>query len=73
MEDPIGALGPVLHAPVLFHTRYMAAAVHRLRADGFDVRDEDVARLSPSVVCSTGNFLLTLAPGGLAVVTPAGA
>lgn len=27
----------------------MDAAVNQLRADGFDVRDEDVARLSPFV------------------------
>ncbi|MGW7823556.1 Tn3 family transposase [Streptomyces puniciscabiei] len=36
-------------AVVLFNTRYMDAAVNQLRADGFDVRDEDVARLSPFV------------------------
>ncbi|GAA0700707.1 hypothetical protein GCM10009548_87080 [Streptomyces malaysiensis subsp. malaysiensis] len=36
-------------ALVLFTTRYMDAAVNQLRADGFDVRDEDVARLSPFV------------------------
>lgn len=39
----------VLNAVVLFNTRYMDAAVNQLRADGFDVRDEDVARLSPFV------------------------
>jgi hypothetical protein len=49
MEDQIGALGLVLNALVLFNTRYMDAAVNKLRADGFDVRDEDVARLSPFV------------------------
>ncbi len=49
MEDQIGALGLVLNAIVLFNTRYMDAAVNQLRADGFDVRDEDVARLSPFV------------------------
>ncbi|GAA4973893.1 Tn3-like element Tn3 family transposase [Yinghuangia aomiensis] len=49
MEDQIGALGLVLNALVLFNTRYMDAAVTKLRADGFDVRDEDVARLSPFV------------------------
>jgi hypothetical protein len=49
MEDQIGALGLVLNALVLFNTRYMDAAVNQLRADGFDVRDEDVARLSPFV------------------------
>lgn len=49
MEDQIGALGLVLNALVLFNTRYMDAAVNRLHADGFDVRDEDFARLSPFV------------------------
>jgi TnpA family transposase len=49
MEDQIGALGLVLNALVLFNTRYMDAAVNQLRADGFDVRDQDVARLSPFV------------------------
>ncbi len=49
MEDQIGALGLVLNARVLFSTRYMDAAVTQLRNDGFDVRDEDVARLSPFV------------------------
>ncbi|MGW1997778.1 Tn3 family transposase [Embleya sp. NPDC001921] len=49
MEDQIGALGLVLNALVLFNTRYMDAAVTKLRGDGFDVRDEDVARLSPFV------------------------
>jgi Tn3 transposase DDE domain len=49
MEDQLGALGLVLNALVLFNTRYMDAAVTQLRADGFDVRDEDVARLSPFV------------------------
>jgi hypothetical protein len=49
MEDQIGALGLVLNAVVLFNTRYMDAAVAQLRADGFDVRDEDVAQLSPFV------------------------
>lgn len=34
---------------VLFNTRYMDAAVNQLRAAGFDVRDEDMARLSPFV------------------------
>lgn len=49
MEDHIGALGLVLNALVLFTTRYMDAAVNQLRADGFDVRDGDVSRLSPFV------------------------
>lgn len=49
MEDQIDALGLVLNALVLFNTRYMDAAVTQLRADGFDVREADVARLSPFV------------------------
>ncbi len=49
MEDQIGALGLVLNALVLFNTQFMDAAVNQLRADGFDVRDEDLARLSPFV------------------------
>ncbi len=43
MENQIGALGLVLNALVLFNTLYMDAALDRLRADGFDVRDQDVA------------------------------
>jgi Tn3 transposase DDE domain-containing protein len=49
LEDQIGVLGLVLNALVLFNTRYMDATVNQLRADGFEVRDEDVARLSPFV------------------------
>ncbi len=52
MEDQIGALGLVLNALVLFNTRYMDAAVNQLRADGFDVRDEDVA-LKGCLYCRT--------------------
>ncbi|MET8053975.1 Tn3 family transposase [Streptosporangium sp. NPDC005286] len=37
----------------LLNTRYMGAAVNQLRADGFDVRDEDVARLSPFIRSSS--------------------
>ncbi|MFF1912867.1 Tn3 family transposase [Streptomyces sp. NPDC058239] len=49
-EDQVGALGLVLNALVLSNTRCMDAAVNQLRADGFDVRDEDGARLSPFVL-----------------------
>lgn len=70
MEDQIGALGLVLNAPVLFNTRYMDAAITQLRADGFDVRDEDVARLSPFVrhhvnMFGRYSFQLPELPGGL--------
>ena len=54
---------------MLFNTRYMDAAVTQLRADGFEVRDEDVARLSPFVrhhvnVLGRYSFQLTELPGG---------
>ena len=32
---------------VLWNTIYMDAALNQLRAESFDVREEDVARLSP--------------------------
>jgi hypothetical protein len=48
----------------------MDAAVVQLRADGFEVRDEDVARLSPFVrhhinVLGRYSFQLPDLPGGL--------
>ncbi|MEU2840482.1 Tn3 family transposase [Streptomyces sp. NPDC007076] len=46
MEDQLGALGLVLNAMVLWTTRYIDAAVARLRAEGHETRDEDIARLS---------------------------
>lgn len=70
MEDQIDALGLVLNALVLFNTRYMDAAVDRLRVDGFEVRDKDVARLSPFVrhhvnMLGRYSFQLPDLPGGL--------
>lgn len=32
---------------MLWNTRYLDAAVAQLRAEGHEIRDEDVARLSP--------------------------
>ena len=46
MEDQLGALGLVLNCITLWNTVYVDAALTRLRADGFQVHDEDVARLS---------------------------
>src|SRR5215813_10337581 len=46
-EDQLGALGLVVNAIVLWNTMYMDAALNQLRAEGFEVRAEDVARLSP--------------------------
>ncbi len=70
MEDQIGAHGLVLNALVLFNTRYMDAAVTQLRADGFDVRDQDVVRFSPFVrhhvnMLGRYSFQLPELPGGL--------
>jgi TnpA family transposase len=46
-EDQLGALGLVLNIIVLWNTIYIDAALTQLRQEGFLVRDEDVARLSP--------------------------
>lgn len=46
-KDQLGALGLVLNAIVLFNTRYLDAAITALRAEGYEVRDADAARLSP--------------------------
>jgi hypothetical protein len=46
-EDQLGSLGLVVNVIVLWNTIYMDAALNQLRAENFDVRDEDVARLSP--------------------------
>jgi len=46
-EGQLGALGLVVNVIVLWNTIYMDAALDQLRADGNDVRDEDIARLSP--------------------------
>lgn len=43
----LGALGLVLNAIVLWTTRYIDAAVAQLKAEGHEIRDEDIARLSP--------------------------
>ncbi|MBF0391485.1 MAG: Tn3 family transposase [Alphaproteobacteria bacterium] len=46
-EDQLGALGMVVNAIILWNTIYMDAVIDQLRSEGFDVRDEDMARLSP--------------------------
>jgi hypothetical protein len=43
----LGALGLVLNMIVLWNTIYMDAALTQLRSEGYPVKDEDVARLSP--------------------------
>ena len=48
-EDQLGALGLVVNIIVLWNTLYIHAALQQLRAEGFPVLPEDVARLSPLV------------------------
>ncbi len=48
-EDQLNALGLVMNMVVLWTTRYMDAALKHLRESGFEVREEDVERLSPLV------------------------
>jgi hypothetical protein len=43
----LASLGLVLNVVVLWNTRYLDAAVAQLRAEGHDLKDQDVARLSP--------------------------
>ncbi|MDO8606214.1 MAG: Tn3 family transposase [Phaeospirillum sp.] len=62
-EDQLGALGLVVNAIILWNTIYMDAAIDQLRAEGFDVRDEDLARLSPLVhehINMLGRYAFTL-------------
>ena len=46
-QHQLGALGIVLNCVVLWNTVYIDAALSRLRAQGYPMRDEDVARHSP--------------------------
>jgi TnpA family transposase len=48
-EDQLGALGLVVNAIILWNTIYIEAALNQLRAEGQEVRAEDVARLSPLI------------------------
>jgi len=46
-EDQLGSLGLVTNIVVLWNTLYMDAALAQLRSDGYEVRAEDAAHLSP--------------------------
>ena len=46
-EDQLDALGLVLNVMVLWNTLYMDAALTQLQLEGHEVREADVARLSP--------------------------
>ena len=66
-EDQLGALGLVLNAVVLWNTQYMDAALDELRASGYPVLDEDVARLSPLLfghINFLGRYAFTAPPQG---------
>jgi TnpA family transposase len=65
-EDELNTLGLVLNMVVLWTTRYMDAALNYLRDTGFDVRDEDVERLSPLVrshINFVGKYYFSLPEG----------
>jgi len=49
LENQLGVLGLVLNCVVLWTTVYLDAAIRQLQAQGYPVRPEDVARLSPFV------------------------
>ena len=49
LENQLGVLGLVLNCVVLWTTVYLDAAVRQLKAQGYPVREEDMARLSPFV------------------------
>lgn len=62
-EDQLGALGLVTNVVVLWNTIYMDAALEQLRAEGYEVCDEDVARLSPlghTHINTLGRYAFTL-------------
>lgn len=48
-EDQLSALGLVVNIIVLWNTIYMDAALNQLRAEGHEILDEDIARLSPFI------------------------
>ena len=62
-EDQLGALGLVVNMITLWNTIYMEVALEPLRKEGFDVRIEDVARLSPHIydhINMQGRYSLTI-------------
>jgi hypothetical protein len=46
-EDQLGSLGLVVNVIVLWNTIYIGAALNQLRAEGYEVKPEDVTHLSP--------------------------
>jgi hypothetical protein len=62
MEDQLGTLGIVLNCLVLWNTVYIDEALRTLRAQGYQVRDEDMARLGPFIrntsTCAEGTHFI---------------
>lgn len=48
-EDQLSSLGLVLNAVSLWNTLYLDRAASHLREEGREVRDEDLARISPLI------------------------
>ncbi len=46
-EDQLGALGLVVNVVCLWNSLYLDQSVRRLREEGAEARDEDLARVSP--------------------------
>jgi TnpA family transposase len=46
-EEQLGTLGLVVNVLVLWNTYYMDAAIARLLSEGWEIKEEDKARLSP--------------------------
>lgn len=46
-EDQLGSLGLMLNIIVYWNTIYIEAAIEQLKAEGYPVFDEDIARISP--------------------------
>jgi TnpA family transposase len=71
LENQLSCLGLVLNCVVLWTTVYLDAAVRQLKAQGYSVREEDMARLSPFASRHLGvhgiySFVLPdLAPGAI--------
>ena len=46
-EDQLGALGLITNAVTLWNTIYTESALNHMKQQGFEVKEDDVARLSP--------------------------
>lgn len=46
-EEQLGTLGLVVNVLVLWNTYYMDAAINQLISEGWEIKEEDQARLSP--------------------------